>query len=409
MSNMAFFPFDSAISGYDDGGQPIYDRTVNSAQLADWIAHYFSNGVFVADGEPGFAVSAAGAMIVSVAPGAANLNGRFAKDTTDTSVTIPAPSASSGRTDLIALRLDLETNARNVSIVRIPGQTANYPAPDWDGVRRDATAWDLVLAKVAMPAGTQAIAGDMIKDLRLETFARSGETLPCCGIVACPLQDFSMEDLYARYRDEFVAWKNGIAAAIDSDDVAGTLVDLQSRVTALDGGSSSETSVSDLSTGLSGVFGMDLLWTNPSPPSDSANEATVYNAQDVTISGLSAYDMVGVEFLTCGIYFKKRSSSNSTADRVTHPRRNERIFCRIPAGQTGRAFGVWANGTGFSRPVTFNLTGGKVSVGDATFGKTTAPTTFSTFYTKKSNGKVGNSTPNVVLIPYRIYGIKNVG
>lgn len=187
---MICYPFDSIISGYDDDDNPIYDRAVNSQIMADWMKRYFSDGIFgqESSGNYGFAVKTAGnGMMISVSPGACNIQGRFAEEDQATVLTLEDADLND-RIDAVVLRLSLETNTRSIFLTVIKGTPAANPvAPN---LQRNSTLYDLKIAEVRVPKGSTTITQANIKDTRLNTDA--------CGLVCVPMKVFDTSELYTQ-------------------------------------------------------------------------------------------------------------------------------------------------------------------------------------------------------------------
>ncbi len=188
--SMVCYPFDSIISGYDESDNPIYDRAANSQVMADWMSHYFSNGIFgnEATGNYGFAVTtAANGMNINVSSGACNIEGRFAQDDAQTLLTLN-DAGSADRIDAIVLRLSLETSARAIFLTVIEGTPSANPVVP--AIQRDSTIYDLKIAEVRIPAGSTTISQANIKDTRLNPNV--------CGLVAVPMKVFDTTDLFVQ-------------------------------------------------------------------------------------------------------------------------------------------------------------------------------------------------------------------
>lgn len=265
---MRYFPFDSQITGYDDNNNPIYDREANSDQLADWLAHYFRNGIFKdASGTLGFKTIPSSGMTISVKPGAAQINGRFCTETANTPFTISGVNAVSGRIDLVVLRLNLETSARNISLMVIEGTAAASPAAPYSSISRTSSIYDLVLAEIHVPAGTEEITTGMISDMRTRTITVDDTDLECCGVVDCPLTTFDYDDLYSECLSEFTSWfttVQNLLASSDTTSIVLAITELQNTVNGtgqttglLERMTSAEQAITD---NAESSFTMDTLW-----------------------------------------------------------------------------------------------------------------------------------------------------
>ena len=237
--SMKSYPFDSEITGYGSDGSPIYDRAADSAVLANWMKHYFSDGVFMeqASQTPGFQVLADSGMNVIVSAGACEIQGRFAYDENVTALTIPAADTTYDRIDTVALRLNLENDVRNIQLVVIPGTPASSPVAP--ALTRNLSVYDLGIANIRVAKNSANIAQSAITDTRLDTTR--------CGVVCVPMQVMDSKELYIQiqndlenfrkeYEDSFESWSQTQRASFDAwfsnvqltldEEIAGNLYNL---------------------------------------------------------------------------------------------------------------------------------------------------------------------------------------
>ena len=191
---MKSYPFDSEITGYEADGSPIYDRAADSAVLANWMKHYFSDGVFMNHETQilGFQVlEASSGLGVTVNAGACEIQGRFAYEENETTLTLSAANASYDRIDTVALRLNLENEVRNIQLVVITGTPATSPfAP---ALTRNASIYDLGIADIRVTKNAASITQSMITDTRLNTER--------CGVVCVPMQVMDSQQLYVQIQN----------------------------------------------------------------------------------------------------------------------------------------------------------------------------------------------------------------
>jgi len=237
--SMKSYPFDSEITGYEADGSPIYDRAADSAVLANWMKHYFSDGVFMeqASQTPGFQVLADSGMNVIVSAGACEIQGRFAYDENVNALTIPAADTTYDRIDTVALRLNLENDVRNIQLVVIPGTPASSPVAP--ALTRNLSVYDLGIANIRVAKNSANIAQSAITDTRLDTDR--------CGVVCVPMQVMDSKELYIQiqndlesfrkeYEDSFESWSETQRASFDAwfsnvqltldEEIAGNLYNL---------------------------------------------------------------------------------------------------------------------------------------------------------------------------------------
>lgn len=183
------------------------DRVYNADSFAEWLRKFFTTGVF--NGE--MQVTPDSGMMVNVAPGYANINGKVRFFDTMQAFTIDPASGTYPRIDAIMVRLD-ET-ARNISTVYVKGDysgdTPTAPAP----VRSEGV-YDIVLAHIAVNAGQTAITAANITDTRTD------ETL--CGWVSSTVESIPVDQITTQMQAEFLAWYNRMKDQL-SEDAAGHL------------------------------------------------------------------------------------------------------------------------------------------------------------------------------------------
>ncbi len=138
----------------------------NNARSASFFARYFSS--FIGNGvlqkEDSFRVVPLANTVVQIQPGSAFVRGYFCYDDEPNSITItPDPNATGVFT--LVLRLNLDDG--NFSF-RVGSADDNFPI-------RNASTYDLALARITVPAATAVLTESMITDLRAD------ETV--CGFV----------------------------------------------------------------------------------------------------------------------------------------------------------------------------------------------------------------------------------
>jgi len=150
------------ISGHTLGGYPIGDRAISARDLADIDREIYGDGIIsTAEGSGTYyQVSADSGMNIKVNPGKCYIQGRKASTPSDTIITISAPDALINRTDRVILRLDLNTEVRDVVIDVKTGDTS---------LIRTSSIWELGLADISVRRGATSILPSDITDLRFNS------------------------------------------------------------------------------------------------------------------------------------------------------------------------------------------------------------------------------------------------
>lgn len=145
-------PFDSREVINQETGEKEYDRVAYSADLANWMKTYFSNGVLVPNGgtiSTELQVTASG-LTVTVNPGAICINGRTAWVDEATQLTVNM-GGSSVRYDRIVAELNLPED-RQIALKVVEG-TTNPPS-----LVRTGDVYQMSLAQVRVNANAAVIA-----------------------------------------------------------------------------------------------------------------------------------------------------------------------------------------------------------------------------------------------------------
>lgn len=182
---MLSYPFTSQVT-YDDYGQPLYDRAVDSEFLRKVFLQYFSDGVFYKPTNALQVVVDTG-MQVAVEPGACHIRGAMGIEESRRTLVVQA-SEGQDRIDTVVARLDLSTAVRSIDLYIVKGIAA--VSPQAPALTRDATVWELGLANIFVAKNTQTISQQRITDTRLDT-AR-------CGIVVQTIGDVDTSPYFAQ-------------------------------------------------------------------------------------------------------------------------------------------------------------------------------------------------------------------
>lgn len=132
------------------------DRVYSSDAWADIFGAVHSNGVLLGGlkVDPAIPVS----MDVSVAPGAAFIQGRFYASDDDIPLEVPPADASLDRIDRVVVRLDYTD--RTITTVYKDGTPAASPVAP--ALQQDASRFEISLAKITVDAGqVSVVAGDI--------------------------------------------------------------------------------------------------------------------------------------------------------------------------------------------------------------------------------------------------------
>lgn len=189
---------------YDDQGG---DRVYDADSFESVFQAFFNTGVSRNGG--GLAVTPAGGMRVSVAPGLANMNGKIGLFQEAAEFAIGTADASATRYDLIVVRRD--DSARDITLALKAGTPGGgEPKAVTDGVL------EIPLALITVAPGTSAITAAQITDRRtLITQAVPQETLDAYGV-------------------QFTAWFDALQVMLDEDVAArlgGAISSLQQGMT----------------------------------------------------------------------------------------------------------------------------------------------------------------------------------
>jgi hypothetical protein len=146
------------------------DRIYDASDFAAYFGSLVSNGIFYAL-ETNLQVSPGTGMAVSVAPGAAWINGYRYENTDDLNLPLATASGTNPRIDRIVVRLSMID--RNIQLAAITGTPAATPVAP--ALTRTSDIYELGIADVLVPAAATFIAPNNISDTRLNT--------SLCGLV----------------------------------------------------------------------------------------------------------------------------------------------------------------------------------------------------------------------------------
>ena len=183
------------VNVYNDGDVQAGIRVeFRAEEWAEYFASFIGNGVFPVPSS-GLQVVAGSGMAVTVKTGKAWINGYFYYNTGDLSVTLPTADGVLTRIDRIVVRWDLTERLISV-VVKSSTPSASPSAPS---LQRDADAYELCLADIAIGAGVTAISQANITDRRLDG--------ALCGVVAGVVDQIDTDAFNAQLEAWFTDYK----------------------------------------------------------------------------------------------------------------------------------------------------------------------------------------------------------
>lgn len=200
---MVSYPFTSEVT-YDDYGQPLYDRAVDSSFLRKVFSRYFSDGIFYKPTNALQVVLDTG-MQVAVEPGACHIQGAMGIEESRRTLAVQAAEAQD-RIDTVVARLDLSQAARSIDLYIVKGTAALSPQPP--ELTRDATRWELGLANLFIAKNSSSITQQRITDTRLDTSR--------CGIVSQTIGEMDTAPYFAQLAAAISAHQQDAEAQIEA-------------------------------------------------------------------------------------------------------------------------------------------------------------------------------------------------
>lgn len=198
------------------------DRVYDADSFSEWLKPFFKNGVFLG----GLEVSTGAGMTISVAEGTAYINGKLRVFDTKNVLSIPTAGATYPRVDNVVVECD--GTAREITLKVIQGEYSGMTATA-SGPIRTNNVYQLIIARVAVPAGATNISASMLTDCRADS--------ELCGYVANAIDNPDFESWYALNQSQFEEWFANVKGQL-SEDAAGHL---QTEIDALSGNISSAT------------------------------------------------------------------------------------------------------------------------------------------------------------------------
>lgn len=188
---MEAFPFQSNFTGYDEAGNPQYDRAVGASFIHAKDKLYYTNGVFPNPSD-NFQVMATDTMTINVQPGTCFIEGVTGIEDNVTILTIEAAEELTARTDIVVLRCDFVNRWIEVAVKK--GTTE---------LTRNGNVWELKLAEITVPKMALSIAQSNITDTRLGTD---------CGVVTGAVTTVDTTTLFMEYAAKWEEVKETMAA-----------------------------------------------------------------------------------------------------------------------------------------------------------------------------------------------------
>lgn len=189
------------------GGDP---REYNAENFAEYFRQFLNSGVYHQNEEPSLEVVHTSGLNVDVDPGSAFLEGYMYRNTDALELIADSGHGDYDRWDRIVLRLDRSVGERVIQAQIINGTPSATPEPP--ALTRDATVYEISLARILVPQGSGAIT-ELI-DERLDE--------DVCGLVSSlisiPTDVFTGE--WAQFMsDTDSAWTVWYDATVDAWDI----------------------------------------------------------------------------------------------------------------------------------------------------------------------------------------------
>ena len=163
---MRYGYFDSEIIGTDSEGMPIFDRAETSDLFRLLFSKLVSTGVLASPSDC-FQVVAAEGLNVTVRPGFGMINGAFAYDEAENTLTLEKAPAQYSRIDRIVLRCNYAD--RLCELVVKTGTVANNPVAPKIVQPAAGDYYELGLATVTVGANVTAVTQANITDTRMDS------------------------------------------------------------------------------------------------------------------------------------------------------------------------------------------------------------------------------------------------
>lgn len=193
--------FNSNIEGYDDDGNPIYDRAEEASFFAEYFASFIGIGVYP-NPSTGLQVIANEGMKLLVQAGKCFILGYFGLvEEGREEIMLEASDANLPRIDRVVARLSIES--RDIKLAVLKGTPASTPiAPE---LTRNSNIYEIALADIAINKNVSVITQANITDVRLNS--------ALCGIVSGVIEQVDTTTLFNQYQ----SWLQSRISKADSD------------------------------------------------------------------------------------------------------------------------------------------------------------------------------------------------
>ena len=214
--------FDSEITGVDENGMPVFDRAETSDLFRLLFSKLVSSGVLASPADC-FQVLADTGLTVRIRPGFAMINGAFAYDSTESTITLAAADANFPRLDRVVLRCNYLN--RLCEIITKTGTPASTPTAPELLQPTSGDYYELGLATIRVEAAATSVTQSSIVDTRADSSA--------CGYITQLIDHLDTSEFMSQltaWQEEYAesqqtAFSNWFDQIKDqlSDDAAGNL------------------------------------------------------------------------------------------------------------------------------------------------------------------------------------------
>lgn len=177
------------------------DRKYPTKNIAGFLSQIFTNGIF----NNSCQVIANDDMSITIKEGWAFINGYWYHNDSDKILNIEITDSNQSRIDNIVLRYIVEN--RDIVAQVIEGNYATNPvAPD---LQRNTACYDLRIAKISIPTGSDKITQSMIEDCRFDSMD--------CGNVTQAVLQLNTTDIFKQYQIAFEEWFEKLKINLDEN------------------------------------------------------------------------------------------------------------------------------------------------------------------------------------------------
>ena len=180
---MEAFPFQSNFTGFDETGNPVFDRAVGAEFIRAREKLFFTNGIFAAPSDNFQVMNGTGLQII-VRPGTCFIEGVTGIEIEETVLEIATAAELSARTDIVVLRCDFVNRWIELAV-----KTGTKE------LTRTGNIYELKIAEITVPKMALEISQSNILDTRL-----SAE----CGVVATIPNHVDTSTIFNQYLEK---WK----------------------------------------------------------------------------------------------------------------------------------------------------------------------------------------------------------